>query len=63
MSQGVNMTNKIVYFPSPATAKGVERIKEYKSTGRTEILIAIWFCGRAILSAVECIRQMSSLAV
>jgi hypothetical protein len=57
------MTNKIVYFPSPITARGVARIEEYKSTNRTETLIAIWFCGWAMLTAVECIRQMSFLAI
>ncbi len=57
------MTNKIVYFPSPVPVRGVARIKEYKSTSRTEILIAIWFCGWAMLTAVECIRQMSFLAI
>ena len=59
----MNMTNKIVYFPSPVAVRGVARIKEYKSTSRTEILIVIWFCGWAMLTAVECIRQMSFLAI
>jgi hypothetical protein len=57
------MTNKIVYFPSPVTAATVKRIKEYKSTSRAEVLIAIWFCGWALLTAVECVRQMSFLAI
>jgi hypothetical protein len=57
------MTNKIVYFPSPVATRSVERVKEYKSTSRTEVLIAIWFCGWAMLTAVECIRQMSILAI
>jgi hypothetical protein len=59
----MNMTNKIVYFPSPVAARRVARIKEYKSTSRTEILIMIWFCGWAMLIAIECIRQMSFLAI
>jgi hypothetical protein len=59
----MNMTNKIVYFPSPVAARQVARIKEDKSTSRTEILIVIWFCGWAMLTAVECIRQMSFLAI
>jgi len=46
----MNMTNKIVYFPSPVAARHVARIKEYKSTSRTEILIVIWFCGWAMLT-------------
>jgi hypothetical protein len=57
------MTNKIVYFPSPVTVRGVKRIKEYQSSSRAEVLIAIWFCGWAMLTAVECIRQMSFLAI
>jgi hypothetical protein len=57
------MTNKIVYFPSPVTARGVKPIKEYKSTSRAEVLIAIWFCGWAMLTAIECVRQMSFLAI
>jgi hypothetical protein len=57
------MTNKIVYFPSPVAARSVGRVKEYKSTSRIEVLIAIWFCGWAMLTAVECIRQMSFLAI
>jgi hypothetical protein len=59
----MTMTNKIVYFPSPVAARHVARIKEYKSSNRTEILIVIWFCGWAMLTAVECIRQMSFLAI
>ena len=57
------MTNKIVYFPAPVATRSVGRVKEYKCTSRTEILIAIWFCGWAMLAAVECIRQMSFLAI
>jgi hypothetical protein len=57
------MTNKIVYFPSPLATRSVGRVKEYKSTSRAEVLIAIWFCGWAMLTAVECIRQMSFLAI
>jgi hypothetical protein len=57
------MTNKIVYFPTPIATRAVTRIKEYKSTNRVEVLIAIWFCGWAMLTAAECIRQMSSLAI
>jgi hypothetical protein len=57
------MTNKIVYFPSPVTASRVKRIKEYQSTSRAEVLISIWFCGWAMLTAVECVRQMSFLAI
>lgn len=57
------MTNKIVYFPSPVATKAVVRLKEYKSTSRAEVLIAIWFCGWAMLTAAECIRQMSFLAI
>jgi hypothetical protein len=57
------MTNKIVYFPSPIVTRSAARIKGYRSTSRTEVLIAIWFCGWAILTAVECIRQMSFLAI
>ncbi|MEY2604943.1 MAG: hypothetical protein QOH31_2752 [Verrucomicrobiota bacterium] len=57
------MTNKIVYFPSPVAARSVGRVKEYQSTSRTEVLIAIWFCGWAMLTAVECIRQISFLAI
>jgi hypothetical protein len=57
------MTNKIVYFPTPNATKAVARITEYKSTNRVEVLIAIWFCGWATLTVVECIRQMSSLAI
>ena len=57
------MTNKIVHFPSPVPSRSVGRVKEYRSASRTEALIAIWFCGWAILTAVECIRQMSFLAI
>jgi hypothetical protein len=61
------MTNKIVYFPSPfpspSATKSVAPINTYKSTSRTEILISIWFCAWAMLTAAECIRQMSSLAI
>ena len=57
------MTNKIVYFPSPVLSRSVGRVKEYRSASRTEALIAIWFCGWAMLTAVECIRQMSFLAI
>jgi hypothetical protein len=57
------MTNKIAYFPVPVATRSVGRVKEYKCTSRTEILIAIWFCGWAMLTAVECIRQMSFLAI
>jgi hypothetical protein len=57
------MTNKIVHFPSPVTARGVKRITEYRCTSRAEVLIAIWFCGWAMLTAVECVRQMSFLAI
>jgi hypothetical protein len=57
------MRDKIVYFPSPVTDRGAKRIKEYKSTGRAEVLIAIWSCGWAMLTAVECVRQMSFLAI
>jgi hypothetical protein len=59
----MHMTNKIVYFPSAVAASGVKRITEYKSTSRAEVLIAIWFCGWAMLTAVECVRQMSFLAI
>jgi hypothetical protein len=57
------MTNKIVYFPSPIAIRGAARVKEYKTTSRAEVLIAIWFCGWAMLTAAECIRQMSFLAI
>jgi hypothetical protein len=57
------MRNEIVYFPATVTARDVKRIKEYRSTGRAEVLIWIWFCGWAMLTAVECVRQMSFLAI
>jgi hypothetical protein len=57
------MTNKIVYFPPTTAKRGFERITGYKSTSRTEVLIAIWFCGWAMLTAAECIRQITFLAI
>jgi hypothetical protein len=57
------MNNKIVYFPSTPASRGVEWNKGYKSTNLVETLIAIWFCGWAMLTAAECIRQMSFLAI
>ncbi|HZC36921.1 MAG TPA: hypothetical protein VE242_14955 [Chthoniobacterales bacterium] len=59
----LHMTNKIAYFPVPTATKAVARSKEYKSTNWVEVLIVIWFCGWATLTAVECIRQISSLAI
>jgi hypothetical protein len=57
------MTNKIVYFPATVSARGVKRIKAYRSTSRAEVLISVWFCVWAMLTAVECVRQMSFLAI
>lgn len=57
------MNNKIVYFPSTPARRGMEWIKGYKSTNRAETLVAIWLCGWAMLTAAECIRQMSFLAI
>jgi len=57
------MDNKIVYFPVASAERPVARIKPYQSTNLAEVLIAIWFCGWAMLTAAECIRQISSLAI
>lgn len=57
------MDNKIVYFPFAPAERHVARIKAYKSANLAEALIAIWLCGWAMLTAAECIRQISSLAI
>jgi hypothetical protein len=57
------MNSKIVNFPSPIAKSGFERIEGYKCANRAEALIAIWLCGWALLTAAECIRQMSFLAI
>jgi hypothetical protein len=57
------MDNKIVYFPFASAERRIARIKADKSANLTEALIAIWLCGWAMLTAAECIRQISSLAI
>jgi hypothetical protein len=69
----MDMTNKIVYFPTVLPGSSAERIRGYngvrdkllfvRSTNRAELLIVIWLSGWAILTAAECIRQMSFLAI
>jgi hypothetical protein len=53
------MIDKIVRFPSTTAEQRVERIRPYRSTSRAETLIAAWLCGWALISAAECIRQIS----
>jgi hypothetical protein len=56
------MRNKIVYFPLVAESRA-ERIKAYRPTTRAETAIAIWLCGWAMVTAGECIRQVSKLPI
>jgi hypothetical protein len=67
------MTNKIVYFPTVLAGSSMKPVRGYNGggvdkreffpTGRAELLIVIWLSGWAMLTAAECIRQMSSLAI
>ena len=53
------MKNKIVSFPSATTNRPVNRITAYRPTTRAETVIAIWLCAWTLLTAAECIRQIS----
>ena len=52
------MTDKIVQFPG-ATTRSVPRVTAYRPTCRAEMLIAVWLCGWALLTAAECVRQIN----
>jgi hypothetical protein len=54
------MKDKIVPFPSATVANPrVERITVYRPTTRAETLIVVWLCGWALLTAAECVHQVS----
>jgi hypothetical protein len=57
------MKDKIVRFPSARANRSIERITAYQPTTRAETLIAVWLCGWAMLTAAECIRQISKTPV
>ena len=57
------MKDKIVRFPSATANRNVERITAYRPTTRAETLIAVWLSGWAMLTAAECIRQISKTPV
>jgi hypothetical protein len=57
------MKDKIVRFPSATANRGIARITAYRPTSRAETLIAAWLCGWALLTAAECIRQISKASV
>ena len=57
------MKDKIVRFPSATANRSVERITAYRPTTKAETLIAVWLCGWAMLTAAECIRQISKTPV
>jgi hypothetical protein len=51
--------NNIVHFPSATTYRGVERISSYRPGTQAEMFIALWLSGWALLTAAECVRQIS----
>jgi hypothetical protein len=51
--------NNIVHFPSTRTYGGVDRISSYRPGTRAEMFIALWLSGWALLTAAECVRQIS----
>jgi hypothetical protein len=53
------MKDKIVSFPSATAHQPVNRITAYRPTARAETLIAVWLCGWTLLTAAECIHQIS----
>jgi hypothetical protein len=53
------MRDKIVPFPPARANPRVERISVNRPTMRAETLIAVWLCGWALLTAAECVRQVS----
>ena len=57
------MKDKIVPFPLATANRRVERITVYRPTMRAETLIAVWLCGWALLTAAECVRQVSKTPV
>jgi hypothetical protein len=57
------MKDKIVPFPLATVDRRAGRITAYRPTSRAETLIAIWLCGWAMLTAAECIRQISRAPV
>ena len=57
------MKDKIVRFPSATANRSGARITAYQPTTRAETLIAVWLCGWAMLTAAECIRQISKAPV
>ena len=57
------MKEKIVPFPPATTKPRVERISVYRPTSRAETLVVIWLCGWSLLTAVECVRQVSKTPV
>jgi hypothetical protein len=57
------MKDKIVRFPSATANRPVNRITAYRPTARAETLIAVWLCGWTLLTAAECVRQISKAPV
>jgi hypothetical protein len=57
------MKDKIVPFPMTTTNPRVERITVPRPTTRAETLIAVWLCGWTLLTAAECVRQVSKTPV
>jgi hypothetical protein len=49
---------KIVHFPPATGQRGVGRITSYRFGTRAELFIAIWLTGWALITAVECARQI-----
>jgi len=57
------MKDKIVRFPSATANRPVNRIIAYRPKARAETLIAVWLCGWTLLTAAECVRQISKVPV
>jgi len=57
------MKDKIVRFPSATANRPVNRITAYRPKACAEALIAIWLCGWTLLTAAECIREISKAPV
>jgi hypothetical protein len=50
--------SKIVHFPPATPHRGIQRITGYRPSTWAEMGIAIWLSGWALLTAVECGRQI-----